>query len=110
MKSATWIYVPNGGRDYRAKIVFLEALAAHVSSAHLDGRAVLLCGDLNVARTEIDVHPQGRTPRAVGQRPEERPWFERIMENGGLTDVRRQPDPHNTSLYAWWVTRPRTAY
>jgi exonuclease III len=51
--SVASIYVPNGGRDYRAKIGFLDALAAHASSARLDGRALLLCGDLNVARTSV---------------------------------------------------------
>ncbi len=101
--SVASIYVPNGGRDYRAKIGFLEALATYASSARLGRRAMLLCGDLNIARTELDVHPRDRNPRVVGQRPEERSLFERILEDGGLKDVGRQLDPDNASLYTWWA-------
>jgi exodeoxyribonuclease-3 len=101
--SVASIYVPNGGRDYRAKIGFLDALAAYASSARLSRRGMLLCGDLNVARAEIDVHPRQRDPRMVGQRPEERALFERILEEGALRDVGRQLEPDNTSLYTWWA-------
>ena len=38
------------------------------------------CGDLNVARTDRDVHPKERKPRAIGQLPEERALIERILE------------------------------
>ena len=39
---------------------------------HGESRTMVLCGDLNVARTERDVHPKERKPRAIGQLPEER--------------------------------------
>jgi exodeoxyribonuclease-3 len=29
----------------------------------------VLAGDLNVARTDMDVHPKERKPRAIGQLP-----------------------------------------
>jgi len=31
---------------------------------------IVLCGDLNVARTEMDVHPRERKPTIIGQLPE----------------------------------------
>jgi len=50
------IYVPNGGKDFPAKMRFLEAMDAYaVANA---GRSIVLMGDMNVARTERDVHPK----------------------------------------------------
>ena len=43
--------VPNGGKDFPAKITFLEALERFVGAAHASGKKLVLCGDLNVART-----------------------------------------------------------
>ncbi len=31
-----------------------------------EGREVLLCGDMNIARTDLDVHPRERKLNAVG--------------------------------------------
>ena len=65
-------------------------------------QAVVLCGDLNVARTERDVHPKERKPRAIGQLPEERALLERIISRG-LVDVGRALDPDNDQLFTWWA-------
>src|SRR5690242_9897603 len=50
------IYVPNGGKDYPAKLKFLESLQQYTADLHAAGRAAVLCGDLNIARTDMDVH------------------------------------------------------
>lgn len=52
------VYVPNGGKDYAAKLRFLEGMSAYVEAVHASGASLILCGDLNVARTDADVHPQ----------------------------------------------------
>ena len=39
------------------------------------------------------MHPKERDNRAVGQRPDERALFERILDAGGLHDVGREQDP-----------------
>jgi exodeoxyribonuclease-3 len=61
-----------------------------------------LCGDINIARTEMDVHPKERKPNAVGQRPEERALFETMLDTG-LEDVGRVFDPDNSGLFTWWA-------
>ena len=61
-----------------------------------------MCGDLNVARTDRDVHPKERKPRAIGQLPEERALIERIVGRG-LVDVGRALDPDNDDLFTWWA-------
>ena len=96
------IYVPNGGKDFPAKMRFLEAIEADARMFQERGATVVLCGDLNVARTERDVHPKERKRRAIGQLPEERALIERII-GCGLLDVGRALDPDNDGLFTWWA-------
>jgi exodeoxyribonuclease-3 len=96
------IYVPNGGKDYAAKVRFLEAMETHAREAASAGRAILLCGDMNVAHTDMDVHPKERKPNAIGQSPEERDLFSRILD-AGLADVGRALDPANDQYFTWWA-------
>jgi exodeoxyribonuclease III len=96
------IYVPNGGKDFPGKMKFLDAMDAYAGSFQGTTRQVALMGDMNVARTDRDVHPKERKPRAIGQLPEERAVIERILGRG-LVDVGRALDPDNDSLFTWWA-------
>jgi exodeoxyribonuclease-3 len=96
------IYVPNGGKDFAAKIRFLEALDAFAADHEARGRPVVLCGDMNVAITDMDVHPKERKSNAIGQRPDERALMERIISRG-LVDVHRALEPDNENLFTWWA-------
>jgi exodeoxyribonuclease-3 len=95
------LYVPNGGKDFEAKIRFLEAVDAFVAREHAAGRRLLLGGDLNVTHTDRDVHPKERKPGMIGQRPDERALLTRILGHG-LVDVGRAMDPDNENLFTWW--------
>jgi exodeoxyribonuclease-3 len=95
------VYVPNGGKDYAAKLRFLEAMRGYVDGVHAAGDKLILCGDLNVARSDMDVYPKERKPMAIGQRPDERAIFEGILA-GGLHDVFREREPDNDRLFTWW--------
>ena len=96
------MYVPNGGRDYPGKIDFLRRVIEWSVEVQGGGRELVVCGDLNIARAEIDVHPRERKPNAVGQRPEERELFQELLDTG-LTDVGRALDPDNVGLFTWWA-------
>jgi len=96
------VYVPNGGKDFPAKMRFLDALEGFVAALHAETAPVAICGDLNIARTEMDVHPKERKPRAIGQLPEERAQLERIIGHG-LVDVGRTLEPDNDQLFTWWA-------
>jgi exodeoxyribonuclease-3 len=95
------VYVPNGGKDYPAKLAFMKSLAAWARRLHAEGRSLVLCGDINIARSDIDVHPRERKPGLIGQRPEERQLFEELL-GGELVDVGRAFDPGNANLFTWW--------
>jgi exodeoxyribonuclease-3 len=96
------IYVPNGGKDFPAKMRFLEALDTFAAEHEAAGQALVLCGDMNVAITDMDVHPRERKPNVIGQRPDERALMERIISRG-LVDVHRQQEPDNENLFTWWA-------
>jgi exodeoxyribonuclease-3 len=96
------VYVPNGGKDFPAKVRFLDALEEFTAQLHASTSSLVICGDLNIARTDMDVHPKERKPRAIGQLPEERAQLERIIGHG-LVDVGRALDPANDQLFTWWA-------
>jgi len=95
------VYVPNGGKDYEAKLGFLRALVDWTGSIAADGRDLILCGDINIARSDIDVHAKERKPGVIGQREEERALFDGMLGNG-LVDVARALDPDNHAMFTWW--------
>jgi exodeoxyribonuclease III len=96
------IYVPNGGKDFEAKMRFLESLDTFAAAHQAAGETLVLCGDMNVARTDMDVHPKERKPNVIGQRPDERALLESIIGRG-LVDVHRQLEPDNAELFTWWA-------
>jgi len=96
------VYVPNGGKDLEAKFRFLDDLDRLAQEYVAQREPLLVCGDINIARLEIDVHPKERKPRAIGQLPEERAVFEQWLGRG-LVDVGRALDPANEGLFTWWA-------
>jgi exodeoxyribonuclease III len=99
----TSVYVPNGGKDFEAKIAFLHALIGYAAELRSAGLDLVLCGDLNIARTEQDVHPKERRPQTIGQLPQERELLERLLREGGLVDVGRTLYPDDDSYFTWWA-------
>jgi exodeoxyribonuclease-3 len=96
------VYAPNGGKDFPAKMRFIEALDAYAADRQTTGQTLVICGDLNIARADIDVHPKERKPRAIGQLPEERALLERILTRG-LIDTGRALEPENDQMFTWWA-------
>jgi exodeoxyribonuclease-3 len=96
------VYVPNGGKDYAAKLQFVTKLAAWAKALHEAGQELILCGDLNITHTDLDVHPKERKAGVIGQRPEERTLFDALLGEH-LIDVGRKLDPDNPNLFTWWA-------
>jgi exodeoxyribonuclease III len=97
------VYVPNGGKDYAAKLRFLESVTTWAAEANTPEHPLVICGDLNVAREERDVHPKLQKANQIGTRPEERALFAQFIEKAGLVDVARQMQPDNDELFTWWA-------
>ncbi|HKE42043.1 MAG TPA: exodeoxyribonuclease III [Casimicrobiaceae bacterium] len=95
------VYVPNGGKDYAAKIRFMTHLVEWSKQMQAEGRELILCGDINIARADIDVHPRERKADVIGQRQEERDLFQALLD-ASMVDVTRKFDPDNDRLFSWW--------
>ncbi len=95
------VYVPNGGKDFAAKMAFLRELEAWAGVLEAEGKKLVLCGDFNVARAAKDVHPSLRKDM-IGQLSEERVLIDQLFSHG-LVDVGRHVDPDNDRLFTWWA-------
>jgi exodeoxyribonuclease III len=96
------VYVPNGGKDLPAKMRFLEGLDRFAGQLRAEGARLIVCGDLNVAKEERDVHPKLRKLDQIGTTPPERDLMRRIIGHG-LVDLSRQFAPDDDRLFTWWA-------
>ena len=96
-------YTPNAQRglariDHRLR--WEEAFRTYLKG--LDSRkAVILCGDLNVAHNEIDLKNPSSNRGNAGFSDQERSAFSALLDSG-FTDSFRHLYPEVTGAYSWW--------
>ena len=87
--------------DYR--MTWEDAFRAHLCA--LDAKKpVIVCGDMNVARTEIDLKNPGPNRGNAGFSDEERGKMEELLA-AGFTDSFRRLYPDRRDAYTWWSYR-----
>ena len=64
-------------------------------------KPVILCGDLNVAHTEMDIKNARSNVKNAGFTPEEREKMTALL-NSGFTDSFRYMYPDRQGAYTWW--------
>ena len=99
-------YTPNAQNelkriDYRME--FEDDLRAYMIKLN-ESKPVILCGDLNVAHTEIDLKNPKSNRGTAGFSDEERGKFSELLE-AGFTDSWRYQHPDVTGVYSWWSYR-----
>lgn len=67
-------------------------------------KPVILCGDLNVAHTEIDLKNPKTNRKNAGFSDEERAKMTTLL-NSGFTDTFRYFYPDKEGIYSWWSYR-----
>lgn len=67
-------------------------------------KPVIVCGDLNVAHTEIDLKNPKTNVKNAGFTPEEREKMTQLLESG-FCDSFRLLQPDATGAYSWWSYR-----
>ena len=100
------VYTPNSQDelkrlDYRME--WEDAFRAYLLG--LDAKKpVVVCGDLNVAHTEIDLKNPKTNRRNAGFTDEERSKFSQLLASG-FTDTFRYLHPGLEGAYSWWSYR-----
>ena len=97
------VYTPNSRRqlerlDYR--MTWENAFRAYLEK--LDAvKPVIICGDLNVAHTEIDLSNPSTNHHNAGFTDDERRKFGELL-SAGFTDTFRHLYPDKANAYTWW--------
>lgn len=101
------VYVPNGEKvgseKWRYKLAWYERLAAWLA-AHDPAKPLVLCGDFNIAPTDLDVARPDKWARTVLCAPPGREALARCVA-WGLVDTFRLHHPDG-GHYSWWDYRP----
>lgn len=87
--------------DYRME--WEDAVRAYIKRLD-EKKPVILCGDLNVAHTEIDLKNPKTNRKNAGFSDEERQKFTERLE-AGFIDTFRYLYPEVTEKYTWWSYR-----
>ena len=87
--------------DYRLQ--WEEDFRAHLSRLAQTKR-VIVCGDLNVAHSEIDLKNPKTNRKNAGFSDGEREAFTKLL-SCGFTDIFRALNPDVTGAYTWWSYR-----
>ena len=90
--TASWIYIHHGG-DPKAS-----------PSGCTYRKPIIICGDLNVARSDIDLKNPKSNRGNAGFSDQEREKIEQLLE-AGFTDAFRHLYPDRKDAYTWWSYR-----
>jgi exodeoxyribonuclease-3 len=101
------VYIPNGqvvgSEHYAYKLDWLRRLRAFLEKNFSLKTPLVVCGDFNVARDELDVADPAAWEESVLYHPTSRAALEDFL-SWGLVDVHRQQNPEGR-LYSWWDYR-----
>ncbi len=107
------LYLPSGsaGPERQAsKDRFLEFFLPLMTRWKSDGRAnkrdYVICGDWNIAHTNLDIKNWRTNQKNSGFLPHERAWIGQLFGEHGWVDAYRHLHPtHEGEAYTWWSNR-----
>ncbi len=85
------------------KLAFYDALLEQVDRLSQRGEKIVICGDFNVAHTEIDLARPRENRETSGFLPEERAWMDRLIDHGYIDTFRHLH--RDAGHYTWWSYR-----
>ena len=96
-------YTPNSGRELARleyRMTWEDEFKKYLIKLDKQ-KPVIICGDLNVAHTEIDLKNPKSNRKNAGFTDEERTKIEELL-NSGFTDSFRKMYPDKEGAYTWW--------
>lgn len=102
------IYFPNGGQGEERiafKLRFYDAFLKKSKELFSSGKAVVACGDVNTAHTELDLARPKQNEDVTGFLPRERAWLDRFFTEG-YADAFRLFEKDG-GHYTWWDYKTR---
>jgi exodeoxyribonuclease-3 len=102
------LYVPSGTTGparQTVKEAFLDRFIAILAQMKSEDRRVIVCGDYNIAHREIDVFDPKSCARTTGFLPQERAWFDDVIDQVGWVDAFRVVN-HEPRQFSWWSNFP----
>ncbi|MCD6115458.1 exodeoxyribonuclease III [bacterium] len=100
-------YFPNSqaeGARLEYKLAYCDFVLNKCGAFVDEGRNVVICGDFNIAHTEIDLKNPKANEKNPGYLPEERQWMSKFLDSG-YVDVFRNLHPGEPGHYTWWSYR-----
>lgn len=100
------VYTPNSQQglarlSYRME--WEDAFREYLKQLESKKKPLIICGDLNVAATELDIKNPKSNVKNAGFTPEERGKFQQLLMSG-FVDTFRLLHPE-TEKYSWWSYR-----
>ena len=99
-------YTPNSQNELKRlayRMQWEDDFRAYVNKLD-ENKPVIICGDLNVAKEEIDLKNPKTNHKSAGFSDEERAKM-RELQGSGFTDSFRYLYPDATEIYSWWSYR-----
>ncbi len=99
-------YFPNAGRGLPRldfKLRFNKEIESFIEGLKKRSNSIVLCGDFNVAREEIDIANPKQNIHNAGFTKEEREWINSFLAKGYI-DTFRYLHPKEVK-YTWWTYR-----
>ena len=100
------LYMPSGsaGPDRQAwKFEYMAHMEDWLAARLASGRPSIVCGDINIAHTEMDIKNAKGNQKNSGFLPEERAWMSAWFA-AGWQDLFRVANP-DLVAYSWWSNR-----
>jgi len=102
------VYVPNGRavghEQYDYKLAWLDRLHTHLDATARPDEDLVVCGDINIAPTDIDLWDVAAFEGATHVSDDERAALAQLQK-WGLHDVFREQYPDVEGLFSWWDYR-----
>jgi len=100
------VYIPSGSMgDARQtlKMEFLDLFTQYLLNLKAQRPRLIVCGDYNICHKAIDINHPERHTTVSGFLPEERAWFDSLIEHGFVDSFRQFNQEPNQ--YSWWSFR-----